>query len=136
MAGIDPHIFPFSKVAETALWTDWRGTVNIRKDATTLNVAERKAFVDALVTSKKSGTYDHYVQMHSDSMMQVRSFANEPQDMTYRNAAHSGPVFLPWHRKLLLEFEGELRKIDNTVTIPYWNWNADQRLPDPKKSTI
>lgn len=110
--------------------------MNIRKDATKLNMAERKALVDALITLKKSGMYDHYVQMHSDSMMQVRAFANEPQDMTYRNAAHSGPVFLPWHRKLLLEFEAELQKIDKTITIPYWNWNADQRLPDPKKSSI
>jgi len=110
--------------------------VNIRKNATSLTSAERKAFVDALLTLKKSGTYDKYVKLHFDAMMQIRAFPNEPQDMSYRNAAHSGPAFLPWHRKLLLDFENELRKIDGGVTLPYWEWNADARLPSAKASSI
>ncbi len=110
--------------------------MNVRKNATTLKDGERKAFVDALIKLKKSGTYDRYVKLHSDAMMQLRAFPNEPQDMTYRNAAHSGPVFLPWHRKLLLEFEGELQKIDPSVTVPYWEWNADCRLTKPADSSI
>jgi tyrosinase len=111
-------------------------TMNVRKDATTLSPAERTAFVNALLALKKTGTYDKFVELHSGSMMQIRAFANEPQDMNYRNAAHSGPVFLPWHRKLLLAFEAELRTVDPSVTLPYWNWNADARLPNPATSPI
>jgi hypothetical protein len=49
-------------------------------------------------------------------MMKIRAFSNEFQDMNYRNAADSGPVFLPWHSKLLLEFETALRKKMSHVT--------------------
>ena len=92
--------------------------MKVRKNGTTLSVAERKAFVQAMIALKKNGIYDKYVKMHLDSMMQVRAFMNEPQDMSYRNAAHSGPIFLPWHRKLLLDFEAELQKIDSSVVLP------------------
>jgi hypothetical protein len=56
--------------------------MNVRKNATTLNDGERKALVDALIKLKKGGTYDRYVKLHSDAMMQVRALPNEPQDMT------------------------------------------------------
>ncbi|WP_420903229.1 tyrosinase family protein [Streptomyces clavuligerus] len=35
---------------------------------------------------------------------------------------HFGPSFLPWHRKYLIDFERELKKIDASVSIPYWDW--------------
>jgi len=41
-----------------------------------------------------------------------------------------GPIgfrrFLPWHRAYLITFERELRKIDPTLSIPYWDWDNDQ----------
>ena len=33
--------------------------------------------------------------------------------------------FLPWHRTYLLNLEKELRKIDDSLSIPYWDWNQD-----------
>src|SRR5579864_4424103 len=107
-----------------------------RKNALTLTPGERKGFVDALLALKKSGVYGGFVKTHMDSMMKIRAFANEPQDMDYRNAAHSGPVFLPWHRKLLLEFESALQKVDPAVSIPYWDWASDSRLARPATSPI
>lgn len=77
-----------------------------------------------------------FVKTHMESMMLVRAFGNEPQDMDYRNAAHSGPVFLPWHRKLLLEFEAALQKVNAAVSLPYWNWAAESRLANPAASPI
>jgi tyrosinase len=34
------------------------------------------------------------------------------------------PLFLPWHRAYLLEFEANLRAQDSTVAIPWWDWTS------------
>src|SRR5262245_16147906 len=40
-----------------------------------------------------------------------------------------GRNFLAWHRRLLLEFEKSLQKIDSSVTIPYWDAITDRKIP-------
>ena len=46
-----------------------------------------------------------------------------------RNAAHMGPVFLPWHRwyLLLLEFQiqNALEVSQDEFGLPYWDWAVD-----------
>jgi tyrosinase len=44
-----------------------------------------------------------------------------------RNAAHRGPVFLPWHRWMLLLLESQLQRVlgDPDFGLPYWDWAAD-----------
>lgn len=63
-------------------------------------------------------------------------FPHEPRDANYRNPAHRGPGFLPWHREFLMQLEGALQNIDASVTIPYWDWTQDAALPDPSQSPI
>ncbi len=48
-----------------------------------------------------------------------------------RNAAHMGPVFLPWHRWMLLVLEASLQRVldDPDFGLPYWDWAADGDLP-------
>lgn len=50
--------------------------------------------------------------------------------MFHRMHGASGEVgykrFLPWHRALLIEFENEMRKHVPDITMPYWDWEADQ----------
>ena len=77
--------------------------------------------------------YDFFVAWHHASMMLMT-----PANQSDRNAAHSGPVFLPWHRYLLLRLEDRLRAAlnDNTFRLPYWDWTADAELPDPRTSAI
>ena len=41
----------------------------------------------------------------------------------YRNE-----FFLAWHRIYIARFEQELRKIDNAVFLPFWNWTSTQSL--------
>jgi hypothetical protein len=42
----------------------------------------------------------------------------------YYPQVHSSPFFLGWHRQFLYDFESALRKIDETVRIPYWDWTV------------
>ncbi len=89
-----------------------------RKDVSTLNRAERRRFVGALLRLKKSGEYDEFVRMHMDHYV--------PDGETGLRAAHMAPSFLPWHRMYLLELERALRRVDPAVTIPYWDWTRDR----------
>ncbi len=77
--------------------------------------------------------YDVFVFWHHQSMMVMT-----PPTQTDRNAAHSGPAFLPWHRYFLLTLERFLRQAlnDDSFRIPYWDWNADADLPNPATSAV
>lgn len=80
-----------------------------RKNQATLSPSERAAFVNAVLALKASGVYDNYVRIHRDFM----------------SSAHRGSAFLPWHREFLLRFENDLRTIDASVVLPYWDWSVD-----------
>jgi hypothetical protein len=36
----------------------------------------------------------------------------------------------------LLQVEADLRAIDSSISIPYWDWTADAAMPDPSASPI
>lgn len=80
-----------------------------RKNQATLSSDEKSRFINAVLAIKASGVYDNFVQDHMNSMPD----------------AHSAPAFLPWHREFLNRFELELRNIDSSVTLPYWDWTVD-----------
>lgn len=109
--------------------------MKIRKSISSLTADEKKNFVNALLELKKQGKYDNYVHWHHHVMIPT-VFPYEPNDPNYRNGAHRGPAFLPWHRAFLLAIEDDLQKIDSSITIPYWDWIADGKLPDPKTAPI
>ncbi|MFF9499349.1 tyrosinase family protein [Streptomyces sp. NPDC014656] len=91
--------------------------VYTRKNQRDLTTAERRRFVAAVLELKRRGGYDEFVRMHID---------HYTADGAGRlRTAHMAPSFLPWHRKFLLEFERALRRIDATVTVPYWDWTRD-----------
>lgn len=77
--------------------------------------------------------YDAFVFWHHQSMMLMT-----PPNQNDRNAAHSGPAFLPWHRYFLISLEGLLRQAvnDTQFRIPYWDWTADAELSNPATSPI
>jgi tyrosinase len=43
---------------------------------------------------------------------------------------HHNDRFLPWHRGYLYHFELALQDIDDSVTLPWWNWLEEPGLPD------
>jgi tyrosinase len=73
-------------------------------------------------------TYDLFVTWHHLAM---ETFT--PPTQGDRNAAHRGPVFLPWHRFMLILLELQLQRVlgDDGFGLPYWDWAADGELsPD------
>lgn len=80
-----------------------------RKNLNRLTIAERRAFTDAVNQLRDNGGYDTYVRQHQGAM----------------GHGHGGPAFFPWHREYLLRFEQDLQAIDPSVSVPYWDWTAD-----------
>jgi tyrosinase len=103
-----------------------------RKDITT-DPSVRDKYIDGVLrlkreTNAQSGlsTYDALVIWHVRAMMTMT-----PPTQNSRNAAHRGPVFLPWHRYMLIVYEQQLQRVlqDDAFGLPYWAWNRDGDLP-------
>ncbi|WP_046504225.1 tyrosinase family protein [Streptomyces odonnellii] len=88
-----------------------------RKNSRNLTGEERQRFVGAVLELKRRGEYDDFVRMH------IEFYVTDGQDGL--RAAHMTPSFFPWHRRYLLEFERALQRVDPAVTVPYWDWTAD-----------
>ncbi len=109
--------------------------MGVRVEVRSLSADQRKAFTDALLAVKKQGRYDEYVHWHHAVMVPTVD-PTEPANPDYRNGAHRGPAFLPWHREFLMQVEADLQKVNSAITIPFWNWSIDSKLDDPHTSPI
>src|ERR1700680_5054871 len=107
----------------------------VRREIRSLGNEDRKSFIEALLALKKAGRYDQYVHWHHAVMVPTID-PTEPATPDYRNGAHRGPAFLPWHREFLLQVEADLQKINSAITVPYWDWTVDAKLDDPHASQI
>lgn len=80
----------------------------------------------AILELMKEGTYAELAEIHTNHIHRMHGGNADP--IGYQR-------FLPWHRAYLIVFERELRRIDDTLAIPYWDWNADggrlEGFPDP-----
>ena len=80
--------------------------MNTRKNHADLSTAEKAAFVSAVLALKnkvnsvlspgKMKRYDDFVQIHKNAMIGPDMFMPMP---------HGGPLFFPWHRVLVRQFE-------------------------------
>ncbi|MEU6478851.1 tyrosinase family protein [Streptomyces sp. NPDC047017] len=89
-----------------------------RKNVSKLTRQEKRRFVDALLEVKRRGEYDDFVRTH------IAYFTTDGESGL--RPAHMAPSFLPWHRQFLLELERALRRVDSSVTVPYWDWTRDR----------
>jgi len=83
--------------------------------------------------SRPVSTYDLFVVWHHVAMSTFT-----PPTQGDRNAAHRGPVFLPWHRFMLLQLEMNLQRVlaDASYGLPYWDWAADgERSPAAQQTS-
>ena len=75
------------------------------------------------IPSQQLSTWDLFTLWHAMAMNQRQGSG--------RNAAHSGPTFLPWHRWYLILLEWQFQRVlgDNNFGLPYWDWAADGDQP-------
>jgi tyrosinase len=92
----------------------------VRKDVSTLTGTERRRFVNALLEVKRRGEYDEFVRTH------ITYYTSDGEHGL--RTAHMAPSFLPWHRRFLLDLERALRRVDSSVTVPYWDWTRDRSM--------
>jgi tyrosinase len=89
--------------------------VRVRKDAENLSAGERDRFLRALATLKATpNAWDKFWRMHEQA-------GGGPPGAW----AHGVPIFLAWHRIMLLHLERELQAIDPSVALPYWVFDAN-----------
>ncbi|MEE9394254.1 MAG: tyrosinase family protein [Planctomycetota bacterium] len=71
-------------------------------------------------------TYDLFVLWHVATMS---------IQLSVGNAAHGGPIFLPWHRMYLIRLEQQLQRVlaDPNFALPYWDWAADGEIQPPNQ---
>ncbi len=77
--------------------------------------------------ARQVSTWDLFVVWHHIAMNRFT-----PPSQSDRNAAHRGPVFLPWHRFMMLLLELQFQRVlgDRDFGLPYWDWAADgERAP-------
>ncbi|RSS83299.1 tyrosinase family protein [Streptomyces sp. WAC06614] len=91
--------------------------MHTRQNQKDLTSTQKRRFVAAVLELKRDGTYDEFVRVHD------RYFV--PDRDSKLRVGHMSPSFFPWHRRYLLEFENRLRALDPGVSIPYWDWTAD-----------
>jgi tyrosinase len=95
----------------------------IRKKEQDLTKTERTRLIDAFTVINQSGTFGKFVAIHADMSHHQHRMTSAPDDLGAQR-------FLPWHRVFLDQVETALRRIHPDVTIPYWDWTADQKVPD------
>jgi len=101
------------------------------------NVARDKFIKGVLLLKKEianaaqqTSTWDSFVIWHYQTMMNFT-----PASQSSRNSAHRGPVFLPWHRFMLIALERQFQRVlnDATFALPYWAWHQDGDLTAAKQ---
>lgn len=71
--------------------------------------------VDSVLRPGLQSRYDDFVQIHKNSMGLGNPLVPNP---------HRSPLFYPWHRAFLRQFEVALQTATSNpaITLPYWNW--------------
>ncbi|XP_053402479.1 putative tyrosinase-like protein tyr-3 [Mercenaria mercenaria] len=98
-----------------------RNGFRIRREYRTLSDRERSDFHSAVNKMKMSGQYDIFSNLHRGTVVY---------------SGHGGPNFLGWHRVYLVLFEEALRRINPTLSLPYWDSTLDFDMNNPVDSII
>ena len=96
-----------------------RGTLLLKAESSGVTTASLGILSRSGVPSQDLSTWDLFVYWHMRAMLD--------RGPGGRNSAHSVPVFLPWHRWMLILLEEHLQRVlgDDDFGLPYWDWAAD-----------
>lgn len=95
-------------------------TNGIRRNVAKISQGERDKLRDAIIELETTSVYPDGVS-HWDKQDDIHQVTH----------VHGGPAFLPWHRELCNRFEALLRRVDDTLSLHYWDWTTDPRTsPD------
>jgi Common central domain of tyrosinase len=109
------------------------GRVAVREDITRLSAAPQRLarLEDAIGEMQRRSKTDPddpkgwrvHVRAHTQVCAAVSN--SDPAQV------HGCWLFLPWHRAFLAVTEWKLRALsgDPMLSLPYWNWSADRRIP-------
>ncbi len=101
--------------------------MDIRRNHRDLSPAQKAAFINAVLKLKDDvdsvlhpgaqKRYDDFVEVHKNAMVSGPAMIMP--------MPHGGPLFYPWHRILLRQFELALQAAANdaSITLPYWDWD-------------
>lgn len=104
--------------------------MDIRRNHRDLTGEQKRAFVTSILRLKNDvpsvlrpglqNRYDDFVQVHRNSMGGPNPLVPNP---------HQSPLFYPWHRILIRQFELALKAAANdpSITLPYWDWQLEGR---------
>lgn len=91
-----------------------------RQNILKMPLAQVTALTNAFNVLKANGKYDTFIKRHMTAMMTPTPAGSQS------NAAHSGPIFLPWHRAALWELETLVLSVAPTLPgLPYWFWASE-----------
>lgn len=118
-------------------------TEGLRRDQSNLTFEEQEAFKNAVTALVQDGAYAALVADHMDMSHRMHGA------MMGQFSTVGLLRFLPWHRRYLVAFEGELQRVDRSLrpdateplTLPYWRWTdpfpewLEGFLPAPDPAT-
>ncbi len=99
-----------------------QATLALKSEASGLRASDIGIGPGPLAADRDLSTWDLFIVWHVWAMQQISVDGR-------RNAAHMGPVFLPWHRWYLLVLEAQMQRVLGVTRddfgLPYWDWAAD-----------
>ncbi len=89
-----------------------------KKDVLINAILLLKNEVESVLRPGRQMRYDDYVQVHRSAMGGPGAFMPMP---------HRSPLFFPWHRVFLRQFEQDLQRAvgDTSLTLPFWDWSME-----------
>jgi len=122
-APVDPPTEPEAQGVDVyAQWLQCGpGERRIRKEVMAMTDVEWGRFLNALNQLKNNPEIRSRRNPDFSPFEDLASLHTE-----FVEEAHGGAYFLPWHRLFLFLLESQLREIDPSVTLPYWNWSVER----------
>lgn len=106
--------------------------MDIRRNHRDMTTQQKQNFIQAILRLKndvpsvlrpgQQNRYDDFAEVHRNAMVGPDLIVPQP---------HGGPLFYPWHRVFLREFEVALQSASNQwdITLPYWDWDGGANTP-------